>query len=487
MKIIRQKSVLVSCGISMMYTSGVVAAFISLLTLVFTGSNLTPFKVFTLLSIINVLRNSALRSIAEGLHFIYEAYVSFGRIQEFLVLPEMHCLTDGKHSSKNGKDLLFANKRIGKVVVDVSDGLTYFNEYTKKSCIITKFVKIQDDHNGNNPLSSLGLSQTELKKACEPDTKAGIKLSNVTCKIIDDNKIPLRSITFEARDKTLTVITGPVGSGKSTLLSLIACEMPTTAGNIEVSGSIAYVPQIPWVFSGTLRENILFGRPFQSEKYFRTIYACALEEDIERFPDRDQVVIGERGNTLSGGQQARVSLARAVYADCDIYLLDNPLAAIDANVGDFIFKHCILGMLSDKLRLMVSHKEYSIKSADQVIILRDGSVIAKGKFEELHEDEAVKDFLEPRSNRIGNEARNTLLLERQSMAAQWDRSENILDKSSRSMATPEEDRVTGTVSFKLYWDYLRAGLNPVALVALIIIFILSQGKKTSIYWSNKAY
>ncbi|CAH3197133.1 unnamed protein product, partial [Porites evermanni] len=85
-----------------------------------------------------------------------------------------------------------------------------------------------------------------------------------------------------------------VGSGKSTLLSLIACEMPTTAGNIEVSGSIAYVPQIPW--------------------------------DIQRFPDRDQVVIGERGNTLSGGQQARVSLARAVYADCDIYLLDNPLA-----------------------------------------------------------------------------------------------------------------------------------------------------------------
>ena len=330
-------------------------------------------------------------------------------------------------------------------------------------------------------------SQTELKKACEPDTKAGIKLSNVACKIIDDNKTPLRSITFEARDKTLTVITGPVGSGKSTLLSLIACEMPTTAGNIEVSGSIAYVPQIPWVFSGTLRENILFGRPFQSEKYFRTIHACALEEDIERFPDRDQVVIGERGNTLSGGQQARVSLARAVYADCDIYLLDNPLAAIDANVGDFIFKHCILGMLSDKLRLMVSHKVYSIKSADQVIILRDGSVIAKGKFAELHEDEAGKDFLEPRSNRIGNEARNTLLLERQSMAAQWDRSENILDKSSRSMATPEEDRVTGTVSFKLYWGYLRAGLNPVALVALIIIFILSQGKRTSIHWSNKAY
>lgn len=473
MKIIRHKSVILSCGISMMYTSGVVASFISLLTLAFSGHQLTPFTVFTLLSIINVLRNSALRSIAEGLHFVYEAYVSFGRIQEFLSLPDMHCLTDGKLSTKSWKDSLFKKKHFENVAVDGSAGLTYLNEFIKKSCIMTNFAKIQDDQNGNHPLgiSELGLYQTTVK---QPNTKRGIKLSNVTCKFNDDSQIPVKSINLEAKDETLTVITGPVGSGKSTLLSLIAGEIPVTKGYFDCCGTIAYVPQIPWVFSGTLRENIIFGRPFQYEKYVQTINACGLQEDIERFPDRDQVIIGERGNTLSGGQQTRLSLARAVYADCDIYLLDNPLAALDANVGDLIFKHCILGMLSDKVRLMVSHKEYPMKVADQLIILQNGSMVANGKFLELYENEAFKDILESRRVNSGKEVQDTPLFEEQTKTTEVEYSGNKLLRPS-SMITPEEDRETGTVSFKLYWDYLTAGVHPIALAALLVIFILSQG------------
>ena len=182
-----------------------------------------------------------------------------------------------------------------------------------------------------------------------------------------------------------------MGSGKSTLLSVIAGEIPVTEGNCECCGTIAYVPQMPWVFSGTLRENILFGRPFDFDKYTRTIRVCALEGDIEGFPDKDQVVVGERGDTLSGGQQVRISLARAMYADCDIYLLDNPLAALDINVSNHIFKHCILGLLSSKVRLMVSHQESHMKFADQVIVLYNGLVIDKGTFIELKENETLKE------------------------------------------------------------------------------------------------
>lgn len=477
MKIIRRKSVLVSCGISLMYTSGVVAAFVALLTLALSGCHLTPFTVFTLLSIINVLRNSALRSIAEGAQFVYEAYVSFNRIQKFLSLPELQCLTSEEHPGDVVKGSLYRNKFFRKVPVDISEGFTYFDESIKRSCIMTKFVKLQDDKNGYHPiagLANLGFYQTIIKGNRQPNTEAGIKMINVTCKLSGDEKVPLKSVNFEAKDKTLTIITGPVGSGKSSLLSAIAGEIPVIEGKIESGGSMAYVPQLPWVFSGTLRENVLFGLPFHYDRYIRAITACGLEEDLQRFPDRDQVVIGQRGNTLSGGQQTRVSLARAVYANCDIYLLDNPLAALDANVADYIFKHCILGILSDKVRLMVSHNDHHMNSADQVLVLDNGSLIADGKFLELCRDETFKDFLESQHIKEDSKAREIFSLEHQIKTSKEKSSEK---SAMKSMKIPEEDRETGTVSFKLYWDYLRAGVHPLALAMLVILFLVSQGTR----------
>ena len=137
-------------------------------------------------------------------------------------------------------------------------------------------------------------------------------------------------------------------SGKSTLLSAIAGEICEVSGTITFQGSFVYLPQTPWIFSGTIRENILFGQPHDETKYTRVIEACALTEDIHRFPDYDQTVVGERGEVLSGGQQARVSLARAVYADADLYLLDDPLSAVDFKVGQHIFETCIKDLLGDK-------------------------------------------------------------------------------------------------------------------------------------------
>ena len=471
MKIIRRKSFLLSCAISIMYTSGVVAAFISLVTLAFSGRLLTPFTVFTLLSLINVLRNSVLRSIGEGTHFVYEAYVSFDRIQKFLLLPELQSLTSEKEATNVGKDSLYEKKRFGKVAVDISDGLACFDEYIKRSCIITKFVKIQDDRNYPLGLSNLGMYQTIIRGSSQSNTKGGIKLTSVTCQINGDDKVPVKSISFEAKDKTLTVITGPVGSGKSSLLSVIAGEIPVIEGTIDCCDTIAYVPQIPWVFSGTLRENVLFGLPFNYDKYIRAIRACGLEEDIQRFPDRDQVVIGERGDTLSGGQKTRISLARAVYADCGIYLLDSPLAAVDANVGDLIFKRCILGLLSDKVRLMVSHKNYHMNLADQVIVMDNGSLVAKGTVLELNGNEALAETLETRHVTEDKKSQEMLLVEEQ-ISSKEKTSEN---SPIRSMEITEEDRETGAVSFKLYWDYLRTGVHPFILAALIVMFLVCQG------------
>ena len=460
MNIIRHKSILLSCAISLMYSSGLAATFISILTLAFSGYPLTPFVVFTLLSIINVLRNSALRSIGEGSQFIYEAYVSFARIQEFLLLPNAYCTTNNKPAiNASGNTLLgkkcFETERI-EGLKEIKDADIPDN-------------KIQGY--GSFGATNLGLSQEDEQIQTTADAKCPnkakrITLTNLTSKR-DDQYISLKSIKFEEQDQNLIIITGPVGSGKSTLLSLIAGEMPVTEGNIQCCGAVAYVPQMPWVFSGTLRENILFGRPFDLDKYIRTIRACALEEDIEGFPDKDQVIVGERGDTLSGGQQVRISLARAVYADCDIYLLDNPLAALDMNVSNHIFKHCILGLLSNKVRLMVSHQESHMKLANKVIVLHNGSMIDKGTFVELNEKETLKEILEPYNN-----------AEKKSFQEQMPTTKVQCshNKMIKSMGIPDEDRAIGAVSFKLYWDYLTAGAHPITLAGLLFIFLFCQGK-----------
>ena len=168
------------------------------------------------------------------------------------------------------------------------------------------------------------------------------------------------------------------------LLSLLD-ELSPTKGEVLHKGKVVYVPQIAWVFSGTLRENILFNQPFDEEKYQRTIEACDLTKDISRLPNGDNTVLGERGCSLSGGQRARVNLARAVYFDADIYLLDDPLSAVDAKVGKHIFEKCISGVLSNKIRILVTHQLQYLKNADYIVILDKGTIAKEGDYSKMKE------------------------------------------------------------------------------------------------------
>ena len=210
-----------------------------------------------------------------------------------------------------------------------------------------------------------------------------------------EDEFILEDINFFAPSKSLTVITGPVGSGKSTLLSAIAGEISNASGTIDYQGSVIYLPQTAWVFSGTIKENILFGQLYEESKYGRIIDVCALKEDFQRLPDGDQTVVGERGEVLSGGQQARVSLARAVYAEGDIYLLDDPLSAVDFKVGQHIFNKCIKDLLGDKIVLFASHQQQHMENADEVIVLRKGRVLDKGRFTELRDKGVISSIVDP--------------------------------------------------------------------------------------------
>ncbi|GAB4844225.1 ATP-binding cassette sub- C member 9 [Ancistrocladus abbreviatus] len=193
----------------------------------------------------------------------------------------------------------------------------------------------------------------------------------------------LDEIQLKVKRGMKVAICGTVGSGKSSMLSSIIGEMKKLSGSVKISGSKAYVPQSPWILTGNIRENILFGNPYDNAKYERTIKACALEKDFELFACGDLTEIGERGINMSGGQKQRIQIARAVYQDADIYLLDDPFSAVDAHTGTQLFRECLMGILKDKTILYVTHQVEFLPVADLILVMQNGRIAQAGSFKEL--------------------------------------------------------------------------------------------------------
>uniref|UniRef100_A0A3P9HUZ4 Multidrug resistance-associated protein 4 n=1 Tax=Oryzias latipes TaxID=8090 RepID=A0A3P9HUZ4_ORYLA len=211
-----------------------------------------------------------------------------------------------------------------------------------------------------------------------------VKIQDLTCYWDKNLEAPtLQNMCFTVRPEQLLAVIGPVGAGKSSLLSAILGELCHESGVIKVKGELTYTSQQPWILPGTIRSNILFGKELDPKKYDRVLRACALKRDIELLPGGDLAMVGDRGTNLSGGQKARVSLARAVYQDADIYLLDDPLSAVDAEVGRHLFQQCICGLLRKKPRILVTHQLQYLKVADQIVVLKEGQMVARGTYREL--------------------------------------------------------------------------------------------------------
>eukprot|EP00043_Microstomoeca_roanoka_P016335 m.166363 g.166363 ORF g.166363 m.166363 type:complete len:1602 (+) comp16436_c27_seq1:218-5023(+) len=200
-----------------------------------------------------------------------------------------------------------------------------------------------------------------------------------------DNIPILHDITFQVLPMSCTAVVGRVGAGKSSLISALHGDMQRISGTVVMPGSVAYVPQQAWIRNATLRENILFGKPYDEVKYKHVLFACALEDDLKQLPGGDETEIGEKGINLSGGQKQRVSLARAVYQDADIYILDDCLSAVDSHVGKHIFRHVIgpKGCLATKARLLVTHALHVLPHCDNIIMMRQGRIHEQGTFQAL--------------------------------------------------------------------------------------------------------
>ncbi|RWR86222.1 ABC transporter C family member 3-like protein [Cinnamomum micranthum f. kanehirae] len=297
----------------------------------------------------------------------------------------------------------------------------------------------------------------------------------------------LKDINFQVLHGMRVAVCGTVGSGKSSLLSCILGEVPKISGTITLSGTKAYVAQSPWIQSGKIEENILFGKEMDQERYESVLEACSLKKDSEVLSFGDQTVIGERGINLSGGQKQRIQIARALYQDADIYLLDDPFSAVDAHTGTHLFKECILGLLGSKTVIYVTHQVEFLPAADLILVVRDGRITQAGKYDDILNSGA--DFVELVS------AHKLALSVIDSMGTvpvpdsekEEDKREEKSNKTEeivkQEQLVQEEEREKGRVGLSVYWNYLTTSykgfLVPRILLAQILFQILQIGSN---YW-----
>ncbi|KAJ2802144.1 hypothetical protein H4R21_002527 [Coemansia helicoidea] len=222
-----------------------------------------------------------------------------------------------------------------------------------------------------------GRPANTLPRRCIASDKSGPEVELDGCSFVWNRRShdqALKDVTLRASGGELVAVVGKTGAGKSSLLLSICGELEMTAGTGSVTGTIAYLEQSPWIMNDTMRANVLFGREYDAEFFAKVIHACALTEDIAMWPDADLTVIGERGINISGGQRARLALARTVYSRADIYVLDDPLSAVDAHVKRHILEHVLLdtGMLAGKLRIITTNSGHIMPFAHQIVTLTDG-------------------------------------------------------------------------------------------------------------------
>ena len=340
------------------------------------------------------------------------------------------------------------------------------------------------------------ISHCIRKKSAVEDSCPSIRFHNFSASWkgtteADRDQLLLKSINLSFDRAQLVAIAGPLGSGKSSLLLSLINELPGLSGEITVSGVMSYAAQEPWIFSGTVKDNILFGSPLHRERYRQVISACGLKEDIESLESADMTLIGERGVTLSRGQKARVSLARAVYQQSDTYLLDDPLSAVDMRVGRTIFEECISTFLKGKLVILVTHQIHYVEKADVVVVMREGEIVTSGRYQDVVEhDEFCREFL--RGLKDKNDRKRPLSHETIETKTDLLKSGDCEEVSIRDVEIDEnpqplsvslttEESQQHSSSIVTYLRYFLAG-GLLATVSMLVLTVLSNGCLLLSYW-----
>ncbi|KAH7836909.1 hypothetical protein Vadar_007286 [Vaccinium darrowii] len=305
-------------------------------------------------------------------------------------------------------------------------------------------------------------------------------------------KPTLSNINLDIPTGSLVAIVGSTGEGKTSLVSAMLGELPPVAdSSVVIRGTVAYVPQVSWIFNATVRENILFGSVFQPARYERTIDVTALQHDLELLPGGDLTEIGERGVNISGGQKQRVSMARAVYSNSDVYIFDDPLSALDAHVGRQVFEKCIKEELRGKTRVLVTNQLHFLSQVDRIIVVHEGMVKEDGTFEYLSNNGALfqklmenagkmEEYVEEKED-VEKASRETSKPVANGVANELpkDATDTKTKKEGKSILIKQEERETGVVSLHVLKRYKDALGGLWVVMILFSCYILTEVLRVS--------
>lgn len=343
-----------------------ISVFLSLASYVYFNNLITARKVFIVSSYFNLLNWSMVYFWPVALTHVAEAYVSAKRVQEYLLKSEDKPKRLGE--SNNLKQLNI--DKFSNGIIKSKDGTIIPNDVNGAAHKVEHSVETRNALNVNAEPIGVTLAHASAAWTTQESGK--------NCGIFNMN--------LKIGPSGLCAVVGQVGSGKSTLLHTILGELQLDEGSLRVNGVLSYAGQEAWLFEGSIRNNIVFVEDYNEQRYNEVVHVCALERDFKTLPQGDQTIIGERGVSLSGGQRARVNLARAIYRQADIYLLDDPLSAVDTHVGKHIFDRCIKYYLKDKVCVLVTHQLQYLQDIKHIIIMNNGYVEAQGSYAELRKN-----------------------------------------------------------------------------------------------------
>ncbi|KAF9207492.1 hypothetical protein BGZ49_000307 [Haplosporangium sp. Z 27] len=330
----------------------------------FGPGDVNPATIFVSISLFGLL-SRPISVLSSTISQATSITVATARIQKFLLAEELD-ETMIEYEAENGQE-------DGRAVIEIKDGVfAWCPEHAPIETEKQKRYREKEEAKKQKQAEAMALKAGKPIPAKQQEAKV-------------DYSPTLTNINLSVTKGSLTAIVGRVGQGKTSLLSALIGEMYKRQGTVRIRGRIAYAAQQAWIINATLKDNITFGLDFDQEKYDSIVSASGLLPDIEMLPAGDMTEIGERGINLSGGQKQRVSIARAAYQDADVYLLDDPLSAVDAHVDQHLWQNLIgpNGLLKNKTRLLVTHGIHHLEQVDQIIVLKDGEIPEQGHYDEL--------------------------------------------------------------------------------------------------------
>ncbi|XP_069753243.1 ATP-binding cassette sub-family C member 5 isoform X4 [Narcine bancroftii] len=449
------------------------------------GYDLTAAEAFTVVTVFNAMTFSlkvtpfSVRSLSEG-------SVAVDRFKSLFLMEEFHIIRKKPECSQIAIELKSATLAWDFLNTSAQSSPKMTPKLKKdrhesKGKKGTRKIK-QNEQNG--PLTEQnGYLLTNSDEQPSPDEK-GISLTNPRL------QRTLHNINLSIEKGKLVGICGSVGSGKTSLISAVLGQMTLMEGSIAVDGNFAYVAQQAWMQSTTIRENILFNKTYNEERYNNVLAACCLRQDLAVLSSGDMTQVGEHGANLSGGQRQRISLARALYSERSIYILDDPLSALDAHVGNHIFNNAIKKQLNLKTVLFITHQLQYLVNCDEVLLMKDGSITERGSHEELMvlngDYAAMFNNLQLGDNphiEVKNKKNvNSSLKKTQDKGQTGSVKKERNAKKETDLLGQSEDKEKGALPWSVYGVYIQAAGGPLTFFFVMILFVMNVGSVAFNNW-----